>query len=100
MGRQGLNQGIQDAFNLGWKLTSVISEHTSADILDTYHAERHPVGGKVFDSTRGPGMLISSDPSTQALRRMFVGLAKNPEGTLMLIEQATAFGTRYDFGDD
>lgn len=100
MGGQGLNLGIQDAFNLGWKLVSVIAGHTSADMLDTYHAERHPVGAKVLDSARGLGVLISSDPSAQALRRMLVDLAKNPEVTRMLIEQVTAIGTRYDFGDD
>ena len=100
MGGQGLNLGIQDAFNLGWKLASVIAGHTSERILDSYHTERYPVGAKVLDMSRGLGVLISADPSAQALRRMFADLAKHPEVTRLLIEEVTAIGIRYDFGDD
>lgn len=51
-GGQGLNLGIQDAVNLGWKLAAVVTERASESLLDSYHAERHPVSARVLHNTR------------------------------------------------
>ena len=60
-GGQGLNLGLQDAFNLGWKLAEVIRGESGDDLLDTYHAERHPVAARVLESTRAQGVLFVPD---------------------------------------
>src|SRR5258705_2565157 len=70
-GGQGLNVGVQDAVNLGWKLAAVINGHAPDALLDTYHAERHPVGQRLVANTRGPGAPGGLDPQSAALRAPF-----------------------------
>ena len=70
-GGQGLNLGLQDAFNLGWKLAEVIRGESGDDLLDTYHAERHPVAARVLQSTRAQGVLFVPDEDVTALREVF-----------------------------
>lgn len=70
-GGQGLNLGLQDAFNLGWKLAEVLRGESADDLLDTYHAERHPVAARVLQSTRAQGILLVPDEDVQALREVF-----------------------------
>jgi 2-polyprenyl-6-methoxyphenol hydroxylase-like FAD-dependent oxidoreductase len=73
-GGQGLNLGLQDAFNLGWKLAEVIRGESGDDLLDTYHAERHPVAARVLQSTRAQGVLLVPDEDVTALREVFTEL--------------------------
>ena len=95
---QGLNLGVQDAFNLGWKLAAQISGWAPETLLDTYHAERHPVAEEVLDSTRAQMELMSTEPGPQAVRRLVTELMDFDEVNRHLIEKITAIGIRYDFG--
>ncbi|BCY13085.1 FAD-dependent monooxygenase [Actinoplanes sp. L3-i22] len=70
-GGQGLNLGLQDAFNLGWKLAEVIRGEAGDELLDTYHAERHPVAARVLQSSRAQGVLFVPDEDVAALRAVF-----------------------------
>jgi 3-(3-hydroxy-phenyl)propionate hydroxylase len=67
-GGQGLNTGVQDAVNLGWKLAAVVQGRAPAELLDGYHDERHPVGERVVRNTRAQTALTRPDPQTEALR--------------------------------
>ncbi len=98
MGGQGLNLGIQDAFNLGWKLAAEINGWAPAGLLDSYHAERHPVAADVLDNTRAQSVLMSGEPSGQAVRRLVAELMDFEEVNRYLIEKITGLGVRYDFG--
>ncbi|AEV86591.1 2-polyprenyl-6-methoxyphenol hydroxylase [Actinoplanes sp. SE50] len=69
-GGQGLNLGLQDAFNLGWKLAEVIRGESGDALLDTYHAERHPVAARVLQASRAQGVLYIADDDVLALRAM------------------------------
>src|SRR5687768_6935078 len=68
VGGQGLNAGVQDAMNLGWKLAQVVKGISPEDLLDTYHAERHPVGARVLRTTMAQVALMRVDDRTEALR--------------------------------
>jgi 3-(3-hydroxy-phenyl)propionate hydroxylase len=68
VGGQGLNVGVQDAVNLGWKLAQVLRATSPANLLDTYQAERHPVGARVLQNTMAQTALIRSDARMDALR--------------------------------
>lgn len=69
VGGQGLNTGVQDAVNLGWKLAQVVSGTSPSSLLDTYHAERHPVGARVLELTLALTALDRGDDRTEALRK-------------------------------
>jgi 2-polyprenyl-6-methoxyphenol hydroxylase-like FAD-dependent oxidoreductase len=99
IGGQGLNLGIQDAFNLGWKLAAQIRGWAPETLLDTYQAERHPVAADVLDNTRAQMQLQSTEPGAQAVRRLLTELMDFDEVNRYLIEKITAIGIRYDFGD-
>jgi 2-polyprenyl-6-methoxyphenol hydroxylase-like FAD-dependent oxidoreductase len=73
-GGQGLNLGLQDAFNLGWKMAEVLRGESPASLLDTYHQERHPVAARVLQSTRAQGVLMVPDEDVTALREVFAEL--------------------------
>ncbi|MFF5229822.1 rifampin monooxygenase [Dactylosporangium sp. NPDC000521] len=98
IGGQGLNLGLQDAFNLGWKLAAQIRGWAPETLLDTYQAERHPVAGDVLDNTRAQMELLSTEPGPQAVRRLLTELMDFDEVNRYLIEKITAIGVRYDFG--
>ncbi|EMF57604.1 MULTISPECIES: rifampin monooxygenase [Streptomyces] len=98
-GGQGLNLGVQDAVNLGWKLAAQIRGWAPETLLDTYHAERHPVAEDVLDNTRAQMELHSTEPGPQALRRLLTELMDFDEVNRRLIEKITAIGIRYDFGE-
>ena len=68
VGGQGLNTGVQDAVNLGWKLAQVVNGTSPDSLLDTYHAERHPVAARVLRNTMAQVALRRADERTQALR--------------------------------
>ncbi|MGC0336890.1 rifampin monooxygenase [Streptomyces sp. SLBN-8D4] len=99
VGGQGLNLGIQDAFNLGWKLAAEVAGWAPDDLLDSYHAERHPVAAEVLNNTRAQMELLSTEPGPQAVRRLLSRLMDFDEVNRYLIEQITAIGVRYDFGE-
>jgi 2-polyprenyl-6-methoxyphenol hydroxylase-like FAD-dependent oxidoreductase len=98
-GGQGLNLGVQDAFNLGWKLAAQIRGWAPETLLDTYESERHPVADDVLDNTRAQMELHSTEPGPQAVRRLLTELMDFDEVNRYLIEKITAIGIRYDFGE-
>ncbi len=98
-GGQGLNLGIQDAFNLGWKLAAEVNGWAPEGLLDSYHTERHPVAAAVLDNTRAQMELLSVEPGPQAVRRLLAELMDFEDVNRYLIEKITAIGVRYDFGE-
>src|SRR5215216_2104752 len=68
VGGQGLNIGLQDAVNLGWKLAQVVGGRSPESLLDTYQAERHPVAARVLQNTMAQSVLLRSDERIEALR--------------------------------
>ncbi|MFJ5304901.1 rifampin monooxygenase [Streptomyces sp. NPDC088350] len=98
-GGQGLNLGVQDAFNLGWKLAAAVNGWAPEGLLDSYHAERHPVGARVLDNTRAQITLLGSDPGATALRELFSTLMDFEEVNRYVTGMITAVGIRYDFGE-
>ncbi|HZM76553.1 MAG TPA: rifampin monooxygenase [Candidatus Limnocylindrales bacterium] len=99
MGGQGLNLGVQDAFNLGWKLAAEIDGWAPPQLLDSYHIERHPVAEDVLNNTRAQAELLSTEPGPQAVRRLMSELMDFEEVNRYLIEKITAIGVHYDFGE-
>ncbi|MFC8433962.1 rifampin monooxygenase [Streptomyces sp. NPDC057253] len=98
IGGQGLNLGLQDAFNLGWKLAAQIRGRAPGTLLDTYEAERRPVAADVLDNTRAQTELLSTEPGARAVRRLLTELMDFDEVNRHLIEKITATAVRYDFG--
>ncbi|MBM9477583.1 FAD-dependent monooxygenase [Nakamurella flavida] len=98
-GGQGLNLGIRDAVNLGWKLAAEISGWAPAGLLDSYHAERHPVAAEVLETTRAVMALLSADPGPRAVRGLLAELLQIPGVNRHLTEKVSALGIRYDTGD-
>lgn len=98
-GGQGLNLGVQDAFNLGWKLAASINGWAPEGLLDSYHAERHPVAARVLVNTRAQITLLGSDPGPTALRELFSKLMDFEEVNRYVTGMITAVDVRYDFGE-
>lgn len=98
VGGQGLNLGIQDAVNLGWKLAAEIDGWAPEGLLDSYHDERHPVAAAVLDNTRAQMHLMSLEPGAQAVRRLVTDLMDFEDVSRYLTEMIHAIGIRYDFG--
>jgi 2-polyprenyl-6-methoxyphenol hydroxylase-like FAD-dependent oxidoreductase len=98
-GGQGLNLGLQDAFNLGWKLAAEVSGWAPEGLLDSYQTERRPVAADVLDSTRAQMELMSVEPGPRAVRRLVSELMDFEDVNRYLIEKITAIGVRYDFGE-
>jgi rifampicin monooxygenase len=98
-GGQGLNLGIQDSVNLGWKLAAEINGWAPEELLDSYQDERRPVAADVLDNTRAQMELLSTEPGPQAVRRLISKLMDFEEVSRYLTEQVTAIGVRYDFGE-
>ena len=99
LGGQGLNLGIQDAFNLGWKLAAEIDGWAPDGLLDSYQTERHPVGADVLNSTRVQSELQRTDPGPRAMRGLLSELMDFEDVNRYLIEKITGIGIRYDFGE-
>ncbi|MFI9345285.1 rifampin monooxygenase [Streptomyces sp. NPDC052773] len=98
-GGQGLNIGVQDAFNLGWKLAAAVAGWAPADLLDSYHAERHAVAARVLRNTRAQIALMGTDPGATALRELFTRLMDFEEVSRYVTGMITAVDVRYDFGE-
>lgn len=80
LGGQGLNLGLGDAVNLGWKLAATIRDQAPEGLLDSYHAERHPVGARVLDWSRAQVLLMRPDPHARALRSIMSDLLQLRDG--------------------
>ncbi|MEV7682793.1 rifampin monooxygenase [Streptomyces sp. NPDC088341] len=98
-GGQGLNLGVQDAFNLGWKLAAQVNGWAPEGLLDSYHTERHPVGARVLENTRAQITLLGTDPGATALRELFSKLMDFEEVNRYVTGMITAVDVRYDFGE-
>jgi rifampicin monooxygenase len=98
-GGQGLNLGLQDAFNLGWKLAAEVDGWAPEGLLDSYHTERHPVAADVLTTARAQAELMSTEPGPQAVRRLVADLMDVDEVHQFLVEKITAIGVRYDVGE-
>lgn len=99
LGGQGLNLGIQDAFNLGWKLAAEVNGWAPEGLLDSYYTERHPVAEDVLTITRAQSELLSTEPGPQAVRRLLTELMDFEDVRQFLAEKITAIGIRYNFGE-
>ena len=97
-GGMGLQTGVQDAVNLGWKLAQVISGTSPESLLDTYHAERHPVGARVLRYTLAAVALRREDDRTRALRETMADLLSMDEPRRRVAADLTGLGIHYDLG--
>ncbi|MEW5420789.1 FAD-dependent monooxygenase [Amorphus sp. 3PC139-8] len=96
-GGQGMNVGLQDAMNLGWKLARVARKEASDDLLNTYEAERHPVGQTLFRNTLAQTSLIANfAPGNLALRETLDAILQLPPANRLLAEELSGFGIRYE----
>ena len=98
-GGQGLNTGVQDAVNLGWKLAQVVSETSSETLLDTYHAERHPVGARVLRNTMAQVALVRIDERSKALRDTMLELLVMDEPRKRIAGMISGLDIHYDLGE-
>ncbi|QSQ25291.1 FAD-dependent monooxygenase [Pyxidicoccus parkwayensis] len=94
-GGQGLNVGLQDAMNLGWKLAAVLKEGAPDALLDSYHRERHGVGHALLRNTEAQAALMGFTPETLALRELMNGLLKHPAVNRQLAEHLGGLDVRY-----
>jgi 3-(3-hydroxy-phenyl)propionate hydroxylase len=97
-GGQGLNTGVQDAVNLGWKLAQVVNKTSPESLLDTYHAERHPVGARVLHNTMAQVALARADDRHQALRDTMTTLLGMDEPRRHIAGMLSALDIHYDLG--
>ncbi|MER7882177.1 FAD-dependent monooxygenase [Streptomyces fimicarius] len=97
-GGQGMNTGIQDAMNLGWKLGAVATGRAPESLLDSYHEERHPVGSRLLMNTRAQGLLLLGGPEVQPLREVFGELVRFDEVARHLAAMVSGQEIRYDVG--
>ncbi|MEV0275659.1 FAD-dependent oxidoreductase [Streptomyces sp. NPDC050610] len=100
LGAQGLNLGLGDAMNLGWKLAATAHGHAPDGLLDTYTHERHPVGAAVLDWTRAQAAAMRPDPHSQAIQRVMRDLLGTRDGTTYAFQRISGASQRYDFGGD
>ncbi len=98
-GGQGLQTGVQDAVNLGWKLAQVVHRTSPETLLDTYHAERHPVAARVLRNTSAAVALRREDERTKALRDTVSELLGMDEPRRRLASELSGLGIHYDLGD-
>ena len=98
MGGQGLNIGVQDAVNLGWKLAQVIAGTSPETLLDSYHAERHPVGARVLQNTMAQSALRRTDDRTKALGVIVSEFLQMAEPRRHLAAEMTGLAVHYDLG--
>ncbi|WP_020667685.1 FAD-dependent oxidoreductase [Amycolatopsis nigrescens] len=92
VGGQGLNLGLQDAVNLGWKLAAQVRGHAPDGLLDSYHDERHPVAARVLLSTRAQAVLGVPDPDASAVREIVIGLLAVPDARRAIALELSGIG--------
>jgi 2-polyprenyl-6-methoxyphenol hydroxylase-like FAD-dependent oxidoreductase len=98
-GGQGLNTGVQDAVNLGWKLAQVVKRTSPDSLLDTYHAERHPVAARVLRNTMAQMALLRSDERTKALHDIMAEILRMDEPRRRLAGEISGLDIHYDLGE-
>jgi 2-polyprenyl-6-methoxyphenol hydroxylase-like FAD-dependent oxidoreductase len=98
-GGQGLNTGVQDAVNLGWKLAQVVNRTSPESLLDTYHAERHPVAARVLRNTMAQVALRRSDDRMKAVRDTISELLRMDEPRKRFAAMMSGLDIHYDLGD-
>ncbi len=97
-GGQGLNIGVQDAVNLGWKLAQVVNGTSSESLLDTYQAERHPIAARVLKTTMAATALNRGDDRTKALYEAMTELLRMDEPRKRYAAMMSGLDVHYDFG--
>jgi 2-polyprenyl-6-methoxyphenol hydroxylase-like FAD-dependent oxidoreductase len=98
VGGQGLNTGVQDAVNLGWKLAQVVNRTSPESLLDTYHAERHPVAARVLRNTMAQVALMRVDDRIEALRDSVSELLRMDEPRKRFAAMMSGLDIHYDLG--
>ena len=98
-GGQGLNTGVQDALNLGWKLAQVVNQTSPDGLLDTYHAERHPVAARVLRNTMAQTALLRPDARIEALRDTISELLSMDEPRKRFAAMLSGLDIHYDLGE-
>jgi 2-polyprenyl-6-methoxyphenol hydroxylase-like FAD-dependent oxidoreductase len=99
VGGQGLNIGVQDAANLGWKLAEVVKQSSPESLLDTYHAERHPVAARVLRNTMAQVALGRQDDRTKAAGEVVSELLSIDEPRRRFAADMSGLGVHYDLGE-
>jgi hypothetical protein len=99
VGGQGLNTGVQDAVNLGWKLAQVVHQTAPESLLDTYHAERHPVAARVLRNTMAQTALMRTDDRIEALRDTVSELLSMDEPRKRFAAMMSGLDVHYDLGE-
>ena len=100
MGGPGLNLGLQDAMNLGWKLAGAVNGWAPDDLLDTYHSERYPVGERVMMHSMSQTALFGPGAEIAALRELFKELLQIPSVAEHMAHLLAGSDVRYDVGND
>jgi 2-polyprenyl-6-methoxyphenol hydroxylase-like FAD-dependent oxidoreductase len=100
LGGQGLNTGIGDAMNLGWKLAATVQGWAPEGLLDTYTAERHPVGAWALDWTRAQVAIMRPDPHARAIATVIRDLMQTKEGTTYFVEKISGIWVHYNLRGD
>ena len=99
LGGQGLNLGLGDAMNLGWKLAATINRRAPEGLLDSYYNERHPIGVQVLDWSRAQVAVMRPDPDARALNAIVRDLLNTRDGATYFAGRVWGVLTRYDLGD-
>lgn len=98
LGGQGLNLGLGDALNLGWKLAATIRGHAPEGLLASYEAERHPIGVQVLDWSRAQVAIMSPNPHARAVYAIIRDLMDTRDGATYFAGRIGGINTQYDFG--
>jgi 2-polyprenyl-6-methoxyphenol hydroxylase-like FAD-dependent oxidoreductase len=100
LGGQGLNLGLGDAVNLGWKLAATVRGHAPDGLLDTYTRERHPVGARVLDWSRAQVATLRPDSHARALQELVRDLLETRDGTTFVFDRLSGTSIRHDLDSD
>ncbi|WP_324671285.1 FAD-dependent monooxygenase [Hymenobacter sp. GOD-10R] len=100
LGGQGLNLGLGDALNLGWKLAATIQEQAPDGLLDSYYAERYPIGAQVLDWSRAQVAIMRPDPAARALHAIVRDLMSTRDGATYFAGRVLGITTRYNLGSE
>ena len=100
LGGQGLNLGLGDAMNLGWKLAATIQKKAPEGLLDSYQTERHPIGAQVLDWSRAQVAVMGTGPRGRALHAIFRDLMNTRDGTTYIAARVWGVFTHYKLGGD
>ncbi|RAJ37306.1 2-polyprenyl-6-methoxyphenol hydroxylase-like FAD-dependent oxidoreductase [Pedobacter cryoconitis] len=100
LGGQGLNLGLGDAMNLGWKLAATIQNKAPEGLLDSYYTERHPIGAQVLDWSRAQVAIMNPSPQARALQAIIRDLMDTRDGATYFAGRVWGLSTHYDLGSD